>query len=297
MGFGNHMFQRSFGNSTRATALFRQQRRSGPSHMVAGNMRLEQGNVPLCSPTDPDTWVTLDQAPGLDALCCTSCGARGSPHITYQQSNVARWGASFFWVHVRRHGLFRMKLIEMQCHLCLSAFGTLIGNVLRTYASVPKENSITARAAKERRGSVSSGPEPPVTPRGKSNVSALRRLSLMARDHPLSPLPPSRSPFMDFVPSSPVKPPPAAPRFGARAVGGDADVVNCKEGKPGDGSECDDNDWEVPESPVKLKPKHPETRELQLQLQLMVRTGLFKSSKTDIAKELHCLHVAIPGQE
>jgi len=59
---------------------------------------------PICGPGKPDVLITVQEPPSLDSLSCTSCSARGSPHIAYQRSNVDKWGSLFFWIYVRTTG-------------------------------------------------------------------------------------------------------------------------------------------------------------------------------------------------
>ncbi|KAH7097349.1 hypothetical protein BKA62DRAFT_675155 [Auriculariales sp. MPI-PUGE-AT-0066] len=159
-------------------------------HDVAAFPQFGQGIFrPICSPSNPDNWMKVTEYPSLDALCCTSCGARGDGPLEYHKSNAEKWGSTFVWLY---------------CLRCMSAFGTIIGDMLRTYKSSPKDGSPTFRLRKSQRPAVgrsvpplsypdavsSSGPtsksdtatqevcgSPPKTPSPLERNSAARRLS------------------------------------------------------------------------------------------------------------------------
>ncbi|KAH7091774.1 hypothetical protein BKA62DRAFT_676851 [Auriculariales sp. MPI-PUGE-AT-0066] len=102
----------------------------GPINSATMRSGVAPGLQQICSPANPDRWIQVSDYPPLSVFNCTSCGASGDGPLEYHKSNPGKWGSVFVWIY---------------CLRCMAAFGTINGDVLRTYKASPKPNSPTAR--------------------------------------------------------------------------------------------------------------------------------------------------------
>jgi len=87
--------------------------------------------------------MTVHEPPSLESLSCTSCSARGSPHIVYQRSNVDKWGSLFFWIYVRSIGKHILTLTK--CYSVIFVYLRLARSQEMLYALTPQVRRKTVR--------------------------------------------------------------------------------------------------------------------------------------------------------